>query len=110
VHLATLPFCRRLEVQYRVAYESQSPEAIEELASRLERLNFQRETHYRAERNKAILVVFRLFKSLISFGMTCKKLQGGALALSMAWTWQEQDPSLEQGNGKGAEDTAWCTK
>lgn len=28
VHLATFPFCRRLEVQYRVAYESQSPEAI----------------------------------------------------------------------------------
>ena len=33
-------------------------------------------THYRAKRNKATLVVLRLLKYLISFGMTCTKLQG----------------------------------
>ena len=29
VHLATLRLCRRFEVQYRIAYKSQNPKAIE---------------------------------------------------------------------------------
>lgn len=52
------------------------------LASHFRNSNSPGQAHYRAGSHKATLVVSRLLRSLTSFGMTCKKLQGTSV-LSM---------------------------